>query len=180
MNRKNGDWTIKNTRAIFKNDFFRVSQDEVIQPDGKNGKYATVDFKEGSTVLPIDDENNIYLTEQFRYALGRINLEAAAGAIEDESPLDAAKREAREELGIEAEKWTNFGSIEGITSIARSATNLFLAQKLTFFEAEPESTEKIKIIKMPLADALEKVMNGEITHDLTCLLILKANIVLKN
>lgn len=179
MKRKNGDWTIKNTRAVFKNDFFSVNEDEVIEPDGKDGKYATIDFQEGSAVLPIDEENNIYLTEQFRYALGRTDLEAAAGAMENESPLDAARREALEELGIEADQWKNLGKIEGMTSIARCAANLFLAQNLTFSEANPEDTEKIKIIKMPLAEAVEKVLNGEITHDLTCLLILKTKLILK-
>lgn len=176
MKRKKGNWIIKDTKPIFHNDFFSVAEDEVIQPDGKDGKYATIDFIEGAAVLPIDDENNIYLTDQFRYALERNDLEVAGGAIENELPLDAARREAREEIGIEADEWTNLGKINGITSIAKSATNLFLARKLTFSEAKPEGTEKIKIIKMPLTEAVEKVMNGEITHDITCILILKTKL----
>lgn len=89
-------------------------------------------------------------------------------------------RKIADELGIEAAKWTEFGRIEENTSITKSFINLFLAQKLNFTEPQPEDIEKIEIIKMPLAEGVKKVMSGEITHDLTCILILKANLLLKN
>jgi 8-oxo-dGTP pyrophosphatase MutT (NUDIX family) len=174
MTKKNGDWTIKDTKKVYENDFFKVFEDDVIKPDGKDGKYATIHLKPGACVLPIDDEGNVYLTRQFRYALGREDLEVAAGAIEGENRLEAAQREAREELGIEAEDWTELGKIESDTSITNSTAYLFLARKLTFREANPEGTEQIKMVKMKLEDALQKVMNGEITHGQTCILVLKA------
>ena len=180
MTRKNGDWTIKKTKQIFKNDFLKVIEDEVIQPDGKKGTFATVEFTKGSAVLPVDDEENVYLTRQFRYALEREDLEVAAGTIENRTPLETARRETREELGIEAEEWTRFGKIEENTSITKSFINLYLARKLTFKEPEPEATEKIKVVKMALSDAVKKVMDGEITHDLTCILILKTHLFLKD
>ena len=173
MTKKNGDWTIKDTEKIFGNDFFEVFEDKVIQPDGKEGKYATIRFKPGVCVLPVDGEQNIYLTRQFRYALGRNDLEAAAGVIEDEEPLEAAKREALEELGIEAGQWTELGKIENDTSITNSTAYLFVAEKLTFHKPEREGTEQIKMMKMTLDEAVQKVISGEITHGQTCALILK-------
>jgi 8-oxo-dGTP pyrophosphatase MutT (NUDIX family) len=180
MGRKNGNWTIKHTRKIFENDFFKVFEDEVIQPDGKDGKYATIRFVQGAAVLPLDDDGFIYLTKQFRYALGREDLEVVSGAIEDENPSEAARREAREELGIEAEEWTDLGVIESDTSITNSTAHLFLARKLSFKEPEREGTEQIETVKMKFEDALEKVMSGEITHGQTVALILKANQYLSN
>ena len=174
MTKKNGDWTIKHTKKVYENDFFKVFEDDVIKPDGKDGKYATIHLKPGACVLPIDDEGNVYLTRQLRYGLGREDLEAAAGAIEGEDRLEAAKREAREELGIEAEDWTEVGKIESDTSITNSTAYLFLARKLTFREADTEGTEQIRMVKMKLDDALQKVMSGEITHGQTCILVLKA------
>jgi ADP-ribose pyrophosphatase len=178
MKKKNGEWTIKDTKKIFGNDFFTVFEDEVIQPDGKDGKYATIDFVPGVAVLPIDDEGNVYITRQFRYALGRMNLEVLAGGVEDEGELEAAKREAREELGIEAESWTYLGRVESDTSITTSRCHLYLARKLTFRKPEREATEDIETVKMTLDEAVEKILNNEITHGQTCALVLKAEKIL--
>ena len=173
MERKNGNWTIKATRKIFENDFFKVFEDEVIQPDGKDGTYATICFARGVSVLPMDEDGFVYLTKQFRYAIGRSDLEVVSGAVEDEEPLEAARRETKEELGIEAGDWTDLGKIESDTSITNSTAYLFLARKLTFGEPEREGTEQIETVKMKFGEALEKVMNGGITHGQTIALILK-------
>lgn len=180
MKKKNGDWTIKDTEKIFENDFFKVFQDDVIQPDGKEGKYATICFKPGVSVLPVDDEGNVYITRQFRYALGREDLEAIAGGIEGEGRLQAAKRETLEELGIEAADWKYLGKIESDTSITNSLCHLYLARKLTFKKPKRESTEDIETVKMKLDKAVEKVLNGKITHGQTCVLVLKAASLVKS
>jgi ADP-ribose pyrophosphatase len=174
MERKNGSWTIKNTRKIFENDFFKVFEDDVTGPDGKDSKYATIDLKPGVAVLPIDDDGFLHLTRQFRYALGRTNIECIAGTVEDEDALAAAKREAKEELGIEAEEWTPVGRVESITAITNSHADLFIARGLTFAEPETEGSEELEPLKLKLDEALEKVMSGEITHSESCALILKA------
>jgi ADP-ribose pyrophosphatase len=179
MVRKNGEWTIRKTAKIFSNEFFEVFKDDVVQPDGKDGTYAVIEFNSGAALLAVDEAENIYLTKQFRYALGREDLEVAAGMVENEDHLEAAKREAVEELGIHAEDWTDFGTIEENTSITKSANKIYLAQKLTFTKPKPEGTEKIEVVKMTLKEGLEKVMRNEITHDLTCLLILKTSLFLK-
>ena len=108
------------------------------------------------------------------------NLESIAGGIEDEDKLKAAKREAREELGIEAEKWTYLGVVESDTSITNSLCHLYLAQKLTFTKPKREATEDIETVKMKLEEAVEKVLVGEITHGQACILILKADKILSD
>ena len=172
--KQNGKWTIKNTRKIFENPFFAVFEDDVLKPDGNEGTYATIRFTSGAAVLPIDDQDNVYLTRQFRYAIGRDDLEIVAGSIEGEGALDGAKRELKEELGIEAEEWIDLGSIYSLTSITQSCSRQFIAKGLTFGDQETEGTEDIESVKMKLAEALEMVLKGEITDGDTCILILKA------
>jgi ADP-ribose pyrophosphatase len=175
MEKKNGQWTIKNTEKVYSDDFFTVYKDDVVQPDGKDGQYAVVDLKPGVGVLPIDDKGFVYLVKQFRYAVGRMSLEVTAGSIEDgERPLHSAKREAREEAGIEAEKWTAFGRLDMDTSIVKNVVHFFLAENLKIGEPETESTEEIEVVKIKLNETVEKVMNGEITHSISCVLLLKA------
>lgn len=175
MAKMNGKWTVLGTEKKFENDFFKVLEDTVIKPNGEPGTYATINYKPGVSVLPIDEKDNIYLTFQFRYALGQKDLEVAAGAIDDgEEPLEAARRELKEELGISAGTWTEMGWIQGDTSITNSKAYLFTARHLRFEEPERESSEDIDMIKMPLSEAYQKILDGEITHDQTVVLILKA------
>jgi ADP-ribose pyrophosphatase len=178
MEKKNGPWTIKQTRRIYQNEFLELFEDKVVQPDGKPGEYATVRMKAGVCTLAIDDENNVYLTRQFRYALGAESVEVIAGGMDEGEPLENAKREAREEMGIEAEEWIDLGTAQTDTSIVHSPAHFFVARKLKFTEPEREGTEAMKPLKISFDDAVEKVLSGEIKHALSCLLILKARLKL--
>ncbi|HEX8287687.1 MAG TPA: NUDIX hydrolase [Pyrinomonadaceae bacterium] len=174
MEKKNGNWTIKDTEKIYENDFFTVYEDKVIQPDGTDGTYATIKLPRGVGVLPIDDEGFVYMTKQFRYSAGRDTLEVVAGSVEDEKPVDAAKRELKEELGITAEELIELGKIELDNSIIKNEILIFTARGLNFGKPERESSEEMETVKIQFRDAVEKVFSGEIAHSLSCALLLKA------
>ncbi|HEX7976294.1 MAG TPA: NUDIX hydrolase [Anaerolineales bacterium] len=172
---KNGPWEIKSSSTVFKNGFFEVIQDQVLQPDGEPGTYATVNIRPGVSVLPVDDEGYVYLIREFRYALGRDSVEAVAGALRDgEQPEEAARREVLEELGISADEWTSLGQIEEDTALVRSRGYLFLARGLSFGQPRQEKTEEIRTLKMSFEEAVRQVMDGVIVHSPSAVLILKA------
>ncbi len=174
--KKNGNWTIKKTSAKFANDFFKVNEDSVIQPDGANGKYATVEFVPGVSVLPIDDEDFVYLTKQFRYQAGRETLEVIAGAVEEnETPMRAAKRELKEEVGITAGELTKVGKIQLDHSIIKSESTQYIARRLVFGKTRRDAEEEMSVVKIKFSEAVEKVLSGEITHAPSCVLLLKAS-----
>lgn len=180
MARKNGDWTIKDSRTVFKNDFITLREDDVTKPDGSPGKYAVVQSRSGIQALALDNEGNVYLVREFRYALEGESLEAVGGTSEEgEPPFETARRELREELGIEAEDFLELGEVHHTTSIIDSTTTLILARKLKFTEPHREASEKIKLEKLPLREAVAKAINGEITHATTCTLILCADAAVK-
>lgn len=169
-----GPWTIQSSTAKYQNSFIQVVEDGVIQPDGNPGSYSTVSLKSGVAILPVDDEGMLYLTRQFRYAIGQESLEVVCGAIEaDEAPLISAQREIQEELGIQATQWIDLGKIDLDTSIVRCPVYLFLAQNLTLNESHPEGTESIERIKLSGDRLLQMVLKSEITHAPSCVLILK-------
>lgn len=173
--KKHGPWTIKGTRRVYKNELVEVSEDEVIKPNGEEGKYATLRLSDGAGVLALDDEGFVYLVKEFRYALGREDVEIVGGAIDEgEEPLEAARRELREELGIEARMWTELGRATHSTSMVKSFSTLFLARGLTFTEKDEDSGEVLETVKMPFAEAIEKALTGEFIHATTCMLILRA------
>jgi len=179
MSRKHGPWTITETVEKHRDDFIEVHEDHVIRPDGEPGTYANVKLKAGVSVLPIEADGTVYLTRQFRYAKGAQSIEAVSGGIDAEDALVSARRELHEELGIEAKELISLGQMEMDTSIINSPVNLFLARELQFTEAEQEGTESIEMYKTTLERATEMVLNSEITHSPSCVLILKAALYLQ-
>jgi 8-oxo-dGDP phosphatase len=132
-------------------------------------------MKSGVSVLALDEGDFVYLTSEYRYAIERESIEVVSGAIDgDELPLEAARRELREELGIEAGEWVELGVVDPFTSIISSPANLYLAEKLAFVETARESTEIIRTLKVELGEAVRMVLDSEITHGPSCVLILKA------
>jgi ADP-ribose pyrophosphatase len=175
-----GPWKVIKKALKYQNPWMEVVEDEVIRPDGKGGIFGTVRIKDGISVLALDDEGYAYLTDEFHYALGRHSIEVVSGGIEShETPVEAAKRELQEELGIIAEHWTHLGNVHPFTTTVNSNAILFLAEKLTFTKPKPEGTEKISTIKVKFDHIVNKVHESEITHAQSCVLILKTDNLLK-
>lgn len=152
-----------------------VREDRVTRPDGKPGIYGVVTMHPGICILPIDDENNIYLVKQYRYGVERETLEAIAGGTEGQDILDTAKRELLEETGISAKTITPLGFIDPFTSIVNSPDYIFVAQNLSFGDPEREGTEHdMELIKIPYVRALQWVVESKITHAASVVAILKA------
>ena len=181
MAQQHGPWTIQETSHKYHNSFIDVSEDQVLQPNGQSGMYATVKMKPGVAILPLDNNGFVYLIQQFRYALGKESIEVTCGAIDEgEAPLEAAKRELQEELGVIADEWIDLGVLDLDTSIVDCPVHLFLAKQLSFTKTNREGTETIKTIKVALNVAGQMVIDNTITHCPSCILILKAINALRN
>ena len=175
MPRKNGPWTIEATERKFRNELIELNEDRVIKPDGSPGTYATVKLKDGVQVLAVDGEGGAYLAREFRYALGRADVETVGGGVDEgEELVEAARRELREELGIEAEEFTELGTLHLTTSLVDSRSTLFLARRLRFTEKEPDRSERIETVKLTFDEAVRRALDGRITHASSCVLILRA------
>lgn len=175
MEQRNGPWQIKRTENKYKDEFLSLCVDEVIKPNGAPGTYATVQLKEGVAVLALDRGGRVYLTRQFRYAIGRDSIEVISGGIDEgEDPLTAARREAREELGVEGEDWHPLQHVHLETSMIKGPVHLYVVKDLHCTGPDPDDTEDIKGFRVPLGEAVQMVLRGEITHGPSCVLILKA------
>ena len=146
----------------------------MIRPDGQPGTYATVQLKSGVCVVALDEQQNIHLTQEFHYAVGRVTVEGASGGIEEnETARQAAERELAEELGLRAERWTHLGQIDPFTAAVHSTVDLYLAEELQHGGTDLEGTELIEHVQFPLDQAVEMVCSSQITHAPTCVAILR-------
>ena len=171
-----GPWKIVSSKIVYKNPWMTVQEDEVIRPDGNPGIYGVAKLLPGVSILPITDDGYVYISEEYRYGIEQNSIEAMSGGIdENETPLQAAKRELHEESGIIADNWTELSMVNPMTSIINSPQYLFVAKGLKFGATNREGTEVMKIHKIKFADVYQMVLDGNITHAPTCVLILMAN-----
>lgn len=166
-----GPWTVLETREVYADPWLSVRKDDVIRPDGLPGTHSVVTIKPGVCVLAVCGDD-VILTREFHYGVGRITIEAVSGGREvDEDPQQCAARELLEELGVSATDWQQLTTVDPFTASVVSPTVLFIASDLTFGKAQPEGTEQIELVRMPLAEAYSAVCDGRITHAPTCMLI---------
>lgn len=174
--KQHGPWIINDSTVKYRHKLLEICEDQVTRPDNTPGVYAIARVKAGVSVLAVDDEGIAYLAQEFRYAIGRVSLEVVGGAIDEgEQAFEAARRELKEELGIEAEELIELGRVDPMTSLIDSPSYLFLARRLHLGEIHHEGSERIERIELPLAEAARLVYASEITHGASCVLILRAH-----
>jgi 8-oxo-dGTP pyrophosphatase MutT (NUDIX family) len=161
-------WRTVSSRQVYENPWISVREDQVVRPDGEPGIYGVVHYKNVAVgVLAIEDDH-VYLVGQYRYPLETYSWEIPEGGCpEGEEPLSAARRELREETGLEATSWRMLGEAYLSNSVADEYAVWFLATGLVSGKERPEGTEKIRVRRVPLREALAMALDGRIMDALS-------------
>ncbi|MDZ4797510.1 MAG: NUDIX hydrolase [Bryobacteraceae bacterium] len=163
------------SREAYRGRLVTVRVDDVVLPQGSPAEFEFIQIKPGACVLAMEDNGDVYLVREWKYAVDRPSVECVIGGIEPgEEPLEAARRELREEAGLAAAEYIAMGVVDPFTSMLLSPTSLFLARGLTKVPHEREEAEIIELLRVPLDEAVQMVMSGVITHGASCTLILKS------
>ncbi len=173
-------WKTLSNKQVYDNPWITVSHRDVITPGDTKGIYGLVHFKNIAVgILPLDKDGNTWIVGQYRYTLEEYSWEIPEGGCEiGENPLDAAKRELKEETGIIAQKWTKILDLNTSNSVTDEIGVAYIAERLEFGEAEPEDSEDLIVRKLPFKELVEMTMRGEIKDALSICTILKANLLL--
>jgi 8-oxo-dGTP pyrophosphatase MutT (NUDIX family) len=173
------NWKTLSSETVYENAWLELSHRDVINPSGNKGIYGLVKFKNQAIgVIPLDEDGNIYLVGQFRYAIDEYSWEIPeGGGLLGVDGLEAAQRELKEETGLVAAKWTRLARIHTSNSATNEEGFLYIAEELTQMDAEPEETEELQVKRVPLAEAVEMVMRSEITDSLSvCAILMTARL----
>ncbi|MTI20498.1 NUDIX hydrolase [Fulvivirga sp. RKSG066] len=175
MAKVNNPWKTLKKKEKYDNPWIRVEEHDIINPGGGEGIYGKVHFKNKAIgIIPIDKEGNTWLVGQYRYTLDEYSWEIPeGGGPVHEDMMEAAQRELKEETGLTAKSWEIIMKIHTSNSVTDEEAFIFLAKDLTEGDAQPEESEELKVMKLPFDEALEMVMNGEITDSMSVAAILK-------
>lgn len=175
-------WQTLSSEVKYDNPWIKVEEDQVINPAGGNGIYGKVHFKNLAIgAIPIDEKGNTWLVGQHRYPLDSYSWEIPeGGGPHGEDKLESAKRELKEETGLTAEHWQEVLTIHLSNSVSDEVAYIFVATQLTLGKTAFEETEDLAIKKLPLIEAIEMVMNGEITDSMSVAGLLKVDKLIRN
>jgi ADP-ribose pyrophosphatase len=140
-----------------------VLRDRVRYPDGVERGYDVVQHPGAVTMVPVDGEGNVWLIEQYRYAIKETLLELPAGTLEpDEAPEVSAIRELREEIGVTADKLKKIGELYLAPGYSSEYMHVYLATDLREAPLEKDAGEFIEVIKLPIVDVYQMVAEDKI------------------
>jgi len=164
------------SEEIFDGVILHVIKDTVKLSNGDVSTREVIRHIGAVCVIPVTDDNEVIVERQYRYPLDTVITEIPAGKLDSatEDRLSAAKRELKEETGITADKWTDIGLFYPAAAYSDEKITMYLAQGLHFGEQNLDEDEFLNIVKVPLKDLVDDVMNGIITDSKTQTAILKA------
>jgi ADP-ribose pyrophosphatase len=149
-------WEVLKSEIVFHNKWVTIQQDNVKLPNGMviNDYYLNV-RPEVVIALPVTKEGNAIMVRQYKHGGKEILLEFPGGVFEaeKETPEEGARREMREETGYHSDEMVYLGKVFDDPTKDTNCIHFFLAKNsIRKFEPEPDLTENIEVIEVPLTD----------------------------
>lgn len=163
-------------KEVFKGILISVEHWEVELYGGKRAMREVVQHVGAAAVVPVDADGMVTLVSQYRVPIGRVLTEIPAGKKDcpDEDAFLCAQRELAEETGLRAKTWRHLTTIDTSPGFLSERIGLYMATDLTQGETNPDEDEFLGLIRMPLEEAVGRVMAGEFADAKTAVGLLMA------
>lgn len=151
------------SRELLSNKLFTVVEEVATDPSGFEIKRAIIRHPGSAVMMAVDERQRILLVRQFRLPAEQELWELPAGRLDPgETPLEAARRELREETGYRAKQWTELVSFWASPGYVQEKMTIFLAEELTEGKQEPMDDERIEIRWFEHDELARMIRAGEI------------------
>ena len=119
------------SEELLRTPIFWVTMDKAIDPEGFEIDRAIIQHGGSAVVLPIDEKGRTLLARQYRLPARDYMWEIPAGRLDPgETPLQAAKRELKEETGLSAKKWTKLFGLYMSPGFLAEKMHIYVAREL--------------------------------------------------
>lgn len=164
------------SETIYEGVIFTVKKDSAELENGTVARRDIILHSGGVCVIPVTENNEIFMVRQYRYPFHEITCEVPAGKLnKGENHAECGKRELLEETGCTCSEYIYLGEMYPTPAYNSEITHMYLARGLEYQKQNPDDDEFLDVIKIPLEKALQMVMDNEIKDGKTQLIILKAS-----
>ena len=157
------DHEVLGTEQVFDGRVVKVFLDEVRLPDGRTVTWERVRHPGAVGMVPLTEEHSVLMVKQYRHAVRGVLLEIPAGKLEEgEDPLDCARRELGEEVGMKASETVLLSEFYNSPGYSDERFFLYLCSGLAPVAGAPEPDEFLEVVEVPLGDGLAMIADGRI------------------
>ena len=170
--------TVRSSKRVYQGQLIDLRVDQVETSNGFEAIREVIEHPGAVAVVPVDENGQVILVQQYRHAAGKVMLEIPAGTLKvDEDPLEAVRRELREETGFEAGHVVRIGGLYTAPSFSTEYIHLYLATDLTPGPTAPDADEVIELRRIPLAEAISLIRAGSIDDSKSVSALLLVNLI---
>lgn len=150
--------------------WMEVGVERVELPSGRVvDDFLWVKTREFAIVVAVTPDGRVILERSYKHGARRVATSLPAGYLEEgEAPIDAARRELREETGYETAKWKSLGSftVDGNYGVSIEHAFLALDARRTQGPGGPghDDLEEIEVLELPFREAVALVEQGEVAQ----------------
>jgi nudix-type nucleoside diphosphatase (YffH/AdpP family) len=160
---------------IYHGRVFDVVRSRFRLPNGKEHVYDLVKHAGAVTIVPFDQQGNIWFVRQFRLGAEQTLLELPAGLLEEgESAEVSAAREVREEIGMAAGKMVRLGAFYMVPGYSTEKIVAFLATALYESALPTDEDEFLERVSIPVVEVYEMIRAGSVEDGKTLAALLLA------
>ena len=156
-------WKILDSKYLYKTNGIALRIDQCEIQNGNVFEPYVIETGTWVNVVALTKEREVILEKQYRHGAGQVMLEIPAGVMdeEDESPLQAAKRELLEETGYTSERFIQVGKVYPNPATHNNLTYSFLALDVEKVGQQSlDETEEIEVSLIPFDELIELAQEG--------------------
>lgn len=165
-------WPVESSTDLHRDAWvLALRSDQVRRPgdhDEESFRRLVVEHPGAAVVLALDEDDRVLCIRQYRHPAQARLVELPAGVCDHpgEDPEQVARRELREEVALEAERWTHLLSTYSSPGYSAEKIHYYLAEGLSpadrgDFVLRHEEAD-LEEVWVPFADLVEAVLGGEV------------------